>query len=254
MDAVTFQNAVRNVNLPYPGAKNPPIYPFNPIIDDDFLRDYTYNEFKNGHFVKVPTIIGDATNEGLTFTSKSVSSSQKAYTFVSDQFSNLNAQDQTKLAGVWKGPTDATQDDRWRNYAADVYGHIRYICPGLNFSSAYALNSTQDTWQYRWNVGPALHVGELGAIWYSGTQASMVFVQQYWISFIRSYDPNKITTTFRMSNGTKLTSPTWETFGKTGTGRRLLFDDKDVVKMEDVTTEEWDRCNVLTGMGLQLKQ
>ncbi|KAK7177741.1 secreted lipase-like protein 1 [Paraphaeosphaeria sporulosa] len=45
MDAVTFQNPVHNLNIPSPGAKNPPIYPFNPTIDYDFIQDYTYNEF-----------------------------------------------------------------------------------------------------------------------------------------------------------------------------------------------------------------
>jgi carboxylesterase type B len=152
MDAVSFQDAVRDLDVPYPGAKNAPIYPFNPTIDHDFIQDYTYNEFKNGHFVKVPIIIGDSTNEGLIFTTKAVSSLQKAYTFVADQFPNLDAQDQEAIEGVWQGPTDESYDGRWRNVAADIYGHIRYICPGLNFSSAYADSTSVNTWQYRWDV------------------------------------------------------------------------------------------------------
>jgi carboxylesterase type B len=254
MDAVSFQDAVRDLDVPYPGAKNAPIYPFNPTIDHDFIQDYTYNEFKNGHFVKVPIIIGDSTNEGLIFTTKAVSSLQKAYTFVADQFPNLDAQDQEAIEGVWQGPTDESYDGRWRNVAADIYGHIRYICPGLNFSSAYADSTSVNTWQYRWDVGPALHVGELGPIWHNGTQASQAFVQQYWISFIRSYDPNQYTTSYWTDGGTKMTSPNWETFGKTGNGRRLLFGDDNVVKMEDVPHEEMDKCNLLSGMGLQLQQ
>lgn len=254
MDAVSFQNAVRSINIPYPGATDPPLYPFNPTLDGDFVQDYTYNEFKNGHFVRVPTIIGDATNEGMIFTPKSVNSFKKAYTFVADQFVNVDAQDQTSLANVWQEPSDATSDSSWRNVAADIYGHIRYICPGLNFSSAYANSPSMNTWQYRWNVAPALHVGELGSIWYNGTQASQTLVQQYWISFIRSYDPNKYKTHYLIGNGTKMASPEWETFGTTGTGRRMLFDNKNVVMMENVTEQEVSRCNVLSGMGLQLKQ
>ncbi|KAJ4297634.1 hypothetical protein N0V90_005528 [Kalmusia sp. IMI 367209] len=253
MDAVSFQEAVRNLNIPFPGGKNPPIYPFNPTLDYDFIRDYTYNEFQKGHFVKVPTIIGDTTNEGMIFTSKSVSSSQNAYTFIADQFTNLDTGDQKKIGDVWQGPTDLTKDGRWRNVAADIYGHIRYVCPGLNFSSAYAYDGIP-TWQYRWNVGPALHVGELMSIWYNGTQASQVFMHAYWISFIRSYDPNKHIAEFWTQGGTKLTSPKWDTFGNTGNGKRLLFDDKNVVKIEDVSDQEWNRCNVIADMGLQLDQ
>ena len=253
MDAVTFQVAVRELNLPSPGGKNPPIFQFNPCLDEDFIKDYTYNEFKNGHFVKVPTIIGDTTNEGLMFTSKSVSSSQKAYTFVADQFTNLDAHDQKQIAGVWPGPS-ASDDHQWRNVAADIYGHIRYICPGLNFSSAYADTTSLPTWQYRWDVGPALHVGELGSVWFNGTQAAQVFVQGYWLSFIRAFDPNAYPRSFWTQDGVKLTSPKWETFGKRGNESRLLLSNKNVVKMENVTDQEWDRCNVITGMGLQLNQ
>ena len=253
MDAVTFQNAVRQLHLPFPGGKNPPIFQFNPIIDDDFLQDYTYNEFRNGHFVKVPTIIGDTTNEGLIFTSKAVDTSEKAYTFVTDQFTNVNAQDQKEIANVWPGPPEPT-DPQWRNTAADIYGHIRYICPGLNFSSAYADETSLSTWQYRWDVGPALHVGELTSIWFNGTQAAQVFVQGYWLSFIRSFDPNAHPRSFWTRSGEKLTSPKWETFGKSGNESRLLLDDKNVVKMEKVSEQELERCNVINGMGLQLNQ
>ena len=253
MDAVTFQTAVRQIRLPFPGGKSPPIYQFNPILDHDFIQDYTYNEFKNGHFVKVPTIIGDTTNEGLTFTSKSVTSSEKAYSFVTDQFTNIDAQDQKEIANVWPGPTDST-DSQWRNVAADIYGHIRYICPGLNFSSAYEEQPSVSTWQYRWNVGPALHVGELMSVWNNGTQAAQVFVQGYWLSFIRSFDPNKHVKSFWTEDGEKLTSPKWDTFGKDGNETRLLFDNRNVVKMEEVSDRELERCKVVNGMGLQLKQ
>lgn len=253
MDAVKFQDAVNNIRMPFPGGKNPPLYFWNPTLDGDFVRDYTYREFRNNHFVKVPTILGDATNEGLTFTSKSITSLVEAYTFVSDQFPNLNAKAQKQIQDVWSGPDDIAKDARWRNVAADIYGHIRYQCPCLNFSSAYAHNSSVPTWQYRWNVGTALHVAELGPIWNNGSTAAGVFIQAYWASFIRSGDPNKFVGEYLQANGS-LTSPKWETFGTNGNGKRMLFDDNDVVKMEDVTDEETKRCKVVTGLGLQLHQ
>jgi carboxylesterase type B len=56
---------------------------WNPTLDKDFVKDYTYNEFQNNHFVKVPTIIGDTTNEGLGFTGKTVSSKRRNNSLVS---------------------------------------------------------------------------------------------------------------------------------------------------------------------------
>jgi carboxylesterase type B len=250
LDAVTFQKAARDLKKPYPGAQNPPIFFWNPTLDKDFVKDYTYNEFQNNHFVKVPTIIGDTTNEGLGFTGKTVSSKKLAYTFIADQFPNLDPKDQEAVQAVWGGPTNANQDPQWRNTAADIYGHIRYNCPGLNFSSAFATNGTAPTWQYRWNVGNALHVEELGSVWGGGKSAPSQLIQTYWTSFIRSFDPNKYPSTFTGAD-LQFSSPKWETFG-TSNQQWMLFNNSNVVTMEKVDTEELTRCGVIAGMKLQM--
>lgn len=250
LDAVTFQAAVRAVKLPFPGATNPPIFFWNPTLDFDFIKDYTYNELKLGHFVNVPTIFGDATNEGSIFTPKNIVSLARAQQFVQDQFPNV---DWRQIREVWKGPADISQDPRWRTLASDVYGHIRYTCPNLNISATYALNNTYPTWQYRWNVGAASHVGELLPIWNNATSAAGVFIQAYWASFIRSFDPNKHATEFLLAKGQSMESPEWVEFN-TDDHRRLAFNDNNMVQMEEVSQEEWDRCEVIDDMGLHLKQ
>ena len=252
MDAVTFQNAVRAMKMPYPGGSRPPIFPWNPTLDQDFIKDYTYNEFQNNNFVKVPTIFGDATHEGLGFTSKAVNSVQKAYAFIQDQFPGMTPDDEKRIQAVWKGPPDAQRDPLWRNVAADIYGHIRYQCPCLNVSAAYADNGTAPTWEYRWNLGEALHVAELGPIWNNGSTAAAAFIHAYWASFIRSYDPNKYPAEYHI-NGVETRSPEWKIFGDAN-GERLLFNDDDIVKMEEVKDEEWNQCNVITDIRLQNKQ
>lgn len=253
LDAVTFQKAVRTLKKPFPGAKNPPIYFWNPTLDGDFIRDFTYNELNAGHFVKVPTIFGDTTNEGINFTPKNIMSMPTAQRFVADQFPGVNWREISK---AWNAP-NAASDPRWRQVASDVYGHIRYNCPTLNISSAYGSKSNYSTWTYRWNVGSASHVGELLPIWNNATSAAGVFIQAYWASFIRSYDPNKHVADYLVAAGgeaaRELVSPKWETFG-TGSGNRLKFNDKNDVSMQPVTQQEHDRCSVITSMGLTLKQ
>ncbi|KAH6618957.1 triacylglycerol lipase-like protein [Boeremia exigua] len=253
LDAVTFQAAVRSLKLPFPGGKNPPIYFWNPTLDYDFIQNYTYSELKNDRYVKLPTIFGDSTNEGINFTPKTISNYDRARQFIVDQFP---AADWAKIRTVWNSPMNAPADARWRALASDVYGHIRYNCPNLNMSAVYAENNTYPTYQYRWNVGGAAHVGELPSIWGNGTTASAVFMQAYWASFIRSYDPNKYTAEFLVSKGHEIDNPEWTTFANQtgGLGNRLRFGDDNIVVMEQVGNTEWERCKVISNMGLHLKQ
>jgi len=249
LDAVVFQTAVRKLKQPFPGGTNAPIFFWNPTLDYDFIADYTYNELRDGNFVKVPTLFGDTTNEGSIFTPKSIVSLSRAQQFITDQFPEVSWQ---KISEVWKGPTDITQDPGWRIYASDVYGAIRYICPNLNMSATYALNNTNPTWQYRWNVGSASHVGELLPIWNNATSAAGVFIQAYWASFIRSFDPNKHAAEYLLAKGKSLESPQWDVFSKDS--QRMSFNDDNVVHMESTPEEEWKRCEVIDDMGLHLKQ
>ncbi|PVI07272.1 alpha/beta-hydrolase [Periconia macrospinosa] len=252
LDAVTFQKAVRDLKKPYPGATGPPIFFWNPTLDRDFVRDYTYNEFRNNNFLKVPTIIGDTTNEGLGFTGKSVMSKKLAYQFIVDQFPSLNPKDQEAVQAAWGGPQNANQDPLWRNTAADIYGHIRYNCPGLNFSKSFAENGSAPTYQYRWNVGNALHVEELGSVWGGGPIAPSQFIQAYWTSFIRSFDPNKYPVTFKDADP-QFSSPTWEKFGVSN-AQWMLFNNSNVVQMDPVPQSEMSRCGLISGLQLQMTE
>lgn len=253
LDAVSFQRAVRTLKKPFPGATNPPIYFWNPTLDYDFIKDFTFNELKAGHFVRVPTIFGDTTNEGISFTPKDIMSMPSAQQFVADQFPGVNW---LEIRKAWDAP-DAQSDARWRQIASDVYGHIRYNCPTLNISSTYAAASNHSTWTYRWNVGTASHVGELLPIWNNATSAAGVFIQAYWASFIRSYNPNDHVADYLVAAGgeaaKELVSPKWEPFGS-GNGNRLVFNDGNLVQMAPVSDQARNRCDVITKMGLTLKQ
>jgi carboxylesterase type B len=248
LDAVTFQTAVRSLKVPFPGGKNPPIYFWNPTLDRDFIQDYTVNQLQQGRFVQVPTIFGDSTNEGILFTPKSINNFDRAKQFIVDQFPNANW---PEIRTVWNTPANAFEDPAWRTIASDVYGHIRYNCPNLNMSAAFAKHSTFPTYQYHWNVGTASHVGELLPIWHNATSAAGVFIQAYWASFIRSYDPNQHTAEFLIAKGHALDNPDWATFG---TGNRLFFGNNNTVHMEQVAAEDWTRCDVISEMGVHLAQ
>lgn len=254
LNGVQFQKAVRTLQKPFPGATNPPIYFWNPTLDGDMIQDFTYNELKNGRYVKVPAIFGDTTHDGVNFTPDNIKSLSQAQQFIKDQFPGA---DLSVINKAWNAPTDVNNDPRWKDIAADVYGHIRYNCPALNISSTYAANNTFPTWNYRWNVGSASHVGELLPIWNNATSAAGVFIQAYWASFIRSYSPNKFVADYLVAAGGEaarnLKSPKWESFGS-GDGKRMSFNDNNVVQMVDVDKTEWSRCETIFKTGLSLKQ
>jgi len=54
----------QNINTPFPGAQDPPLYMYAPTLDRDLVVDFTYNLFRQGRFQKMPTIMGDDTNGG----------------------------------------------------------------------------------------------------------------------------------------------------------------------------------------------
>ncbi|EMD95913.1 hypothetical protein COCC4DRAFT_122616 [Bipolaris maydis ATCC 48331] len=252
MDTVQFQNAVRSLQEPFPGGSGPPIYFWNPTIDGDFIKDFTFNELKAGHYVHVPTIFGTATHDGVIFTPQNVVSLAKAESFLIDNYPGMKW---SAISRIWGSETDiaAGNTNGWRAVTADIYGAIRYDCPGLNISATFSSDKEHSTWHYRWNVGAALHVGELLPIWNNATSAAGVFVQAYWASFIRSYDPNKFTAEFLVKKGSELKSPDWKPYDAKDP-ERLVFNDDNNVAMEKVPEVEQKRCDEVDNLGLHLKQ
>ena len=58
--AVPFETLNQALNIT-------PSYPFGPVIDGDFLQDYSSTQLNDGDFVKVPLLIGANTDEGTAF-------------------------------------------------------------------------------------------------------------------------------------------------------------------------------------------
>ncbi|KAI7002083.1 alpha/beta-hydrolase [Hortaea werneckii] len=225
-----------NFNTPFPGAQNPPLYMYGPVLDFDFITDYTYRAYAQGAFVRLPSIAGDDTNEGTIFTPKNTSSIGESDTFMKDNFPAFalpQLRRWNELYPVEGTPTFPDAGRYWRQ-VSQGYGELRYICPGIFISGTQA-NMSLPNWNYRWNVidPPAAangngvsHTIEVNAIWgpsntnggapdsyqQGGLNYPIVdVVQGYWTSFIRCYDPN----THRLPGSPELTTPTWRPFRPT---------------------------------------
>ena len=130
----------QNFNIPFPGQTKPPLYMFNPTLDGDIITDLTYVAFEQGKFINVPVIIGDDTNGGTIFTPKDTSNIQESNDFLTQQFPYLTSTDLAEIEKLYPNPNQSAcpASGCWWRQVSNAYGEIRYMCPGLYISSAYA--------------------------------------------------------------------------------------------------------------------
>lgn len=155
------------------------------------------------------------------------------------------------------------------------------MCPGLYLNDAFDYYNDKFTkgtssWAYRWNVvdqeqmanGLGVpHIVELNALfgpeniyyrgavpksyWPGGINAAAVQVMQsYWISFIKTFDPNKL----RCCGAAE-----WKAWRSGGDGtaaqrQRLLFGTGGKTEMETIPQDLDARCMYLQTIGKDLQQ
>ncbi|KAI1411979.1 alpha/beta-hydrolase [Hypoxylon sp. FL1857] len=258
-----------NHGVPYPGRSQAPLFMWNPVLDHDFLTDYTYASFTNGRFVKIPVIFGDDTNGGTIFTPQDTSTLAQSESFLRDQFPDLTRQQLDKMDSMYPNPNNTCPNTGcyWRQ-VSNVYGDMRYMCPNLYISSAMTRHGIGRSYNYRYNVEDPQqmaeglgvpHTAELTAIWgpqytngsppksyvANGTNVAVIpVIQAYWTSFIRTFDPN----TYKHPS-----AATWEKWDA-GEQNRLLFETGGKTAMENVDKNTTTHCQYFWSIGLDIKQ
>ncbi|KAI1459741.1 alpha/beta-hydrolase [Annulohypoxylon moriforme] len=258
-----------NTVYPYPGLSKAPLYMWNPVIDNDFITDYTYSAFAKGNFVKIPVIYGDDTNGGTVFTPQDTSTLAASNQFIQQQFPNITQQQLEKIDEMYPNPNDTCPNTGcyWRQ-VSNVYGDMRYMCPTLYISSAMTKYGVSSAYSYRYNVEDPMqvaeglgvpHTVELSAIWgpqntngsppksyvSNGTNIEVIpVIQAYWTSFIRTFDPN----TFKDPS-----SATWEKWDASKENR-LLFETGGVTTMENVDDDTKAHCQYFASIGVDIQQ
>ncbi|KAL6713510.1 hypothetical protein ACLMJK_008975 [Lecanora helva] len=279
LDMITLQ--AQNIRDRFPHTNEDPLFAYNPTLDNDFIRDYTLKLYSSGKFLKLPAIYGDVSNEGTIFVPKSAgASTNTSNAWLQAQFPELNDTQLSTLQSLYP-PEDQSRYPKlsssigkfWRS-TTTAYGDLRYVCPGFlvnNATAHYASkNPSAGNWNYHYNVTDqgnvndgfgVPHIAEQSAIWASPNPASyrttnlpiIPLMQGYWISFIRSLDPNK----FRAPG-----APVWDDWGKedkTG-GNRLLVQnpgphgDISTTVMENVDPDLRVKCATLLSWGVAIKQ
>ncbi|KAL8687313.1 MAG: hypothetical protein Q9224_005191 [Gallowayella concinna] len=268
----------QNIGTPFPNTTRRPLFAYNPTLDHDFIPDYTLNLFSSGRFLKLPAIYGDPTNEGTVFVPRNLDTAEASNNWLQAQFPALNSTQTTWFQKTYPPattkPNFPIKTSKYWQSTAEGYGELRYICPGLSLNNAYNRQGVKGNWNYRYavldpenekNGYGTPHVAEVNAIWgapagsprsYMTTNKNMIPVLQgYWNSFIRDFDPN----TYRQPG-----TPRWEEWGtadfadrgRPGMRKRIVFQNQAGRKteMEEVTGEQWERCQRWSEWGVSLAQ
>lgn len=214
--------------------------------------------FAAGRFLAVPLLAGNDADEGTVFASNASTPAEGA-AFLAANYPRLDdaqlrglVDDTYPLAGYAPLPTRAP----YFPALAAAYGDATFTCPSNTVAEAlYAVAAP--VWNYRVNVldpdnvasglgvphvfenaaifGPG-NTGPYAASWDTTNAPIVPVIMSYFISFIRSLDPNPY-----KAPG----APAWEDWGSLGggRGRRLKLQTNDTV-MEEVPQDQADRCAV----------
>ena len=278
LDITTLQT--QNIVTRFPDTTVDPLFTYNPTLDHDFIQDYTFNLFSSGKFVKVPAIYGDVSNEGTVFVPTSAGNSiDTSNAWLQAQFPELNDTQLSVIQSLYPPENQnyaklSSSVGKYWHSTATAYGDLRYLCPGFLVNNATVHYASKDpsagNWNYHYNVTDqgnvdsgigVPHIAEQSAVWasqnppsYKTTNLPIIpLIQGYWVSFIRSFDPNK----YRAPG-----APVWDQWGRddeTG-GNRLLVQNPgpggniDTTGMENVDGPLRVKCETLLEWGVAIKQ
>ena len=209
----------KNKNIPLPGGADPPVYMWEPVIDGEFVSDYLYTAFRDGRFIRVPTILGDTSNGGTKFVPERTGTLANSNEFLLNQYPALTIEQLGEINSLYPNPNHTCEPHPspgsgcfWRQ-ASNVYGEVRYMCPAMFVNTQLARFSAPASYAYLWDVQDPQemeqglgvpHIIELRAWLGPGyavppesyepggiNELAPPLIQGYWTSFIRSFDPNK---------------------------------------------------------------
>jgi len=262
-DIDTIQAA--NVIELFPGTSELPLWTFLPVIDGDFSQDLLYNQFRQGKYVKVPTMVAGDTDEGSYFATNA-SSPAEVSSFIQANYPKLTASDLDEINQAYPRMDPAPLHAAYFPSASAAYGEATFTCPGLEISASISQYlSASQSWNYRYNVQDQAniamglgvpHTSETPAIFgvgYAGGEGTSLatynaavvpIVMDYYISFVKTLDPN----TLRNE-----AAPYWAPFEVQGVQQRLKIE-MGSTEMEAVPQAQKERCELWWSLATVMEQ
>ena len=254
-----------NFNIPLPGGTNPPAYQWLPVIDGDFLPDYTYKLINEGKFIKVPTILGDDKNGGTKFAPNNASSLANSNQYMLDQYPTITPWQFADINPMYPNPNDTCPNKGcyWRQ-TSNTYQEVRYTCPAFHINEAMTKAGAK-SYAYLWDVEDpdemsvglgVPHTAELEALigpdytddepesYKPGgiNELASPLIQAYYTSFVRTLDPNS----FKLKGAAE-----WKTWSEEP-NKRLRYGTNGTTGMEDLGDGLRKRCDYWIANGVNM--
>ncbi|KAF4456458.1 hypothetical protein F53441_1408 [Fusarium austroafricanum] len=255
---------VHNVKAPFDGRTYRSYFYWAPTMDGHMFPDFPSKLYEKGDFAKVPLLSGSCTNEGSNY-AVNASSSAQFIRYMQNEYPYLTNEDTKTILDLYPKEPKIEKHDTWFPSASRAYAEVTFICPTNNMLNAFAEHADpKSLWSYRYNVaitefiddgygvphvsnapavfGPDMTAAKAGPSYHTYNAPMIPVVQNYWISFVRSFDPN----IHRAEE-----APRWETWGDDQ--RRLIFELNNNT-MESVDKGQRDRCQAWLDMSDTTKQ
>jgi carboxylesterase type B len=247
--------------------KKSPIYNWSPCIDNDILTAPLYELYEARRFRWVPMIYGSTTDEGTKNVDKTVNTSTLDAQ-IRSSLGNITDKQLTELktmypaslnnitfSGAKLNGTYPGAGNEWQRLAA-LMGDLSIRCIAAFHSDMHYANGNTQNWHYHYDIMDArdeatgnrvYHTVELNAIWgpnntdgapppsyYTTNAGAVSILQSYWLSFIRTFDPNALK---------RSDLPVWRPWTLEGSDR-LRFSNNETV-MEKMSDAEMNRCDLV---------
>ena len=164
---------------------------YGPSVDGDVLRDLPSNEFKQGHFTKVPFMTDREGYEGYGFSNQSLSTPSDLTTDLQTLFPAATPSFLDRLYQLY--PSAAYNSTFFRRSA--LFGDFIINCP-TNYMSSALSDAGQPTYKLLFNAGSQLHAAT-GPLMQQSNESPAVnnatlaqWMKEWFISFTTDLDPS----------------------------------------------------------------
>ncbi|GFF73449.1 lipase 1 [Aspergillus lentulus] len=251
-------SAIQKANLSSPD-QGPTSYPpglgkFWPVIDGDLVRDRLYASFEQGKFIRVPLMVASDTDEGSSF-AYNATSPEEVSLFLQSFYPHLSLEQLQAINEAYPKMDPVPRHAAYFPSASAAFGDATIVCPGIHITSSMAKflkDGSDRVWNYRYNVQDppriaaglgVTHTFDLQAIFglnYGSSVSSSMrdinaaiipVVMNYYISFIRTLDPNELRAD---------SAPLWKPWGA---GQRLKIQ-TNATTVESIPDWQQGRCDL----------
>jgi len=170
-------------------------YYFGPAVDGEIIRDLPSNEFKNGHFTKVPVFIDRDGYEGVPFSNSSINGTTEELRDLSMIWPSAGASFWRRLYDLY--PISAFNSTFY--HRAQLFGDAVVECPTYWLSSAVS-DAGLNVYKVLFYAGSEVHGAtspylyfedNLGFYDYNSTIGQ--YMRDWVVSFTTMLDPNAVT-------------------------------------------------------------